>query len=373
MNVNVPTARPHVPAALASPVNSHNEWDPLEEIIVGRLEGAVMPSGHPVVTSVIPGFTARLMPLVGGFRYPRFMIEKARAELDGFVALLTSLGVAVTRPEAVDYRKKFGTPDWSSRGFCNSCPRDSLLVVGDEIIETPMAWPCRYFETFSYRPLLKDYFRRGARWTSAPKPQLVDALYDRDYRIPEKGEPISYVVTEFEPVFDAADFFRCGRDLFVTRSNVTNAFGIDWLRRHLGETYRIHEIESLCPTPMHIDTTATPLGPGKLLVNPEYIDKDRLPPIFKSWEILTAPQPDPIEDPLLKKISLCGKWLNMNVLMLDEKRVIVDPHHKKTMRAMEQWGLEPIPCSFMHYAAFGGSFHCATLDVRRRGGLQSYF
>jgi glycine amidinotransferase len=27
-----------------SPVNSHNEWDPLEEIIVGRLEGATMPS-----------------------------------------------------------------------------------------------------------------------------------------------------------------------------------------------------------------------------------------------------------------------------------------------------------------------------------------
>jgi glycine amidinotransferase len=27
----------------------------------------------------------------------------------------------------------------------------------------------------------------------------------------------------------------------------------------------------------------------------------------------------------------------------------------------------------LHYAAFGGSFHCATLDVRRRGGLQSYF
>ncbi|MEV7083664.1 amidinotransferase, partial [Streptomyces sp. NPDC093516] len=35
---------------LARPVNSHNEWDPLEEIIVGRLEGATIPSGHPVVT-----------------------------------------------------------------------------------------------------------------------------------------------------------------------------------------------------------------------------------------------------------------------------------------------------------------------------------
>jgi glycine amidinotransferase len=28
---------------------------------------------------------------------------------------------------------------------------------------------------------------------------------------------------------------------------------------------------------------------------------------------------------------------------------------------------------FLHYAAFGGAFHCATLDVRRRGTLQSYF
>ena len=31
------------------------------------------------------------------------------------------------------------------------------------------------------------------------------------------------------------------------------------------------------------------------------------------------------------------------------------------------------PLEFLDYVAFGGSFHCATLDVRRRGGLQSYF
>ena len=191
----------------------------------------------------------------------------------------------MTRPEPVDHKKKFSTPDWSSRGFCNTCPRDSMLVIGDEIIETPMAWPCRYFETHSYRPLLKDYFRRGARWTSAPKPQLTGELFDPDFRLPEKGAPMRYILTEFEPVFDAADFFRCGRDLFVTRSNVTNASGIEWLRRHLGETYRIHEIESRCPNPMHIDTTVLPLGPGKLLINPEYIDPDRLPDILKRWDI----------------------------------------------------------------------------------------
>ena len=42
------------PAGQVSPVNSHNEWDPLEEVIVGRLEGATIPSGHPVVTCNIP-------------------------------------------------------------------------------------------------------------------------------------------------------------------------------------------------------------------------------------------------------------------------------------------------------------------------------
>jgi glycine amidinotransferase len=39
-------------------VNSHNEWDPLEEVIVGRLEGATIPSSDPVVTYNIPGMAA---------------------------------------------------------------------------------------------------------------------------------------------------------------------------------------------------------------------------------------------------------------------------------------------------------------------------
>lgn len=374
LQIRTVSARPHGIAETAPcPVNSHNEWDPLEEIIVGRLEGATIPSDHPVVTCNIPGMAARAQSMVSGFRYPRFMVEPAQRELDGLIALLQSLGITVRRPDAVDYKATFGAPGWSSRGFCNSCPRDSLLVIGDEIIETPMAWPCRYFETHSYRAILKDYFRRGARWTSAPKPQLSDELFDPDFRLPEKGEPMRYILTEFEPVFDAADFFRCGRDLFVTRSNVTNLMGIEWLRRHLGDGYRIHEIESRCRNPMHIDTTILPLGPGKLLVNPEYIDVERLPPMLKRWDILVAPEPDPIDSRLLKVTSMCGRWLSMNILMIDETRAIVDPHHKRMMKALKDWGLEPVPCEFLHYAAFGGAFHCATLDVRRRGTLQSYF
>ncbi|MBT2493309.1 amidinotransferase [Streptomyces sp. ISL-96] len=358
---------------LVSPVNSHNEWDPLEEIIVGRLDGATIPTNHPVVACNIPPWAARLQGLAAGFKYPRILIEQAQLELDQFIALLESLGITVRRPDAVDHKQRFATPDWSSRGFCNTCPRDSMLVIGDEIIETPMAWPCRYFETHSYRGILKDYFRRGARWTAAPRPQLTDELFEADFRIPEAGEPMRYILTEFEPVFDAADFVRAGRDLFVTRSNVTNQMGIDWLRRHLGPGYRIHEIESRCRTPMHIDTTFLVLSPGKVLVNPEYIDVDRLPDVLRSWDILIAPEPNPIDERLLKITSMCGKWLSMNILMIDEKRVIAERHHTNMLRALEKWGFEPIPSDLLHYAPFGGSFHCATLDTRRRGTLESYF
>ncbi|MEU1377392.1 amidinotransferase [Streptomyces triculaminicus] len=356
-----------------SPVNSHNEWDPLEEIIVGRLDGATIPSNHPVVACNFPPWAARLQGMAAGFRYPRALIERAQQELDRFVALLQSLGITVRRPDAVDHRRRFGTPDWSSRGFCNACPRDSMLVIGDEIIETPMAWPCRHFETHSYRAILKDYFRRGARWTAAPRPQLTDALFEADFRVPGVGEPVRTILTEFEPVFDAADFVRAGRDLFVTRSNVTNRMGIDWLRRHLGPGYRIHEIQSRCRTPMHIDTTFVLLAPGKVLVNPEYIDVDRLPEVLRSWDVLIAPEPTPIDERLLRLSSMCGKWLSMNVLMVDESRVVVERHHTGMLRALENWGFEPIPCGLLHYAPFGGSFHCATLDIRRRGTLQSYF
>ena len=367
---------PEAPGAVATcPVSSHNEWDPLEEVIVGHIDDATIPTRHTVVTCNIPKAAQAVYPLFGGRRYPGVMTKPAKRELEGFVRILEAEGVRVRRPEPYDFHAKYGAPAWSSRGFTCACPRDSVLVVGDQIIETPMAWRSRYFETFAYRKLFREYFDAGARWVSAPKPELTDDLYDRGYRVPAKGEPVQYVITEAEPVFDAADFVRCGRDLFVTRSNVTNLAGIDWVRRHLSrEGYRVHEVPSRCPQPMHIDTTIMPLAPGKVLVNPEYLDVAQLPPILRGWDVLEAPEPDPIVgDRLLQVTSMCGRWLGMNVLMLDERRVVVEEKQPTMIRALRDWGFEPIPCPFQHYAPFGGAFHCATLDTRRRGTLQSYF
>ncbi|QEP42114.1 amidinotransferase [Ectothiorhodospiraceae bacterium BW-2] len=357
----------------ACPVNSYTEWDPLEEVIVGRLENAVFSSWNVINDhTVAPGEWEKLTARTAGAGrpYPQHLIDGAQKELDEFIHILEAEGVTVRRPDIVDYTRPYASPDWHmAHGFCAANPRDPFIVIGNEIIETPMADRGRYFEAWAYRSLFKEYLKAGARWSAAPKPQLTDALYKTDHRFPEAGEPMGYVLTEFEPVFDAADFVRCGRDLFVQRSHVTNDLGILWLERHLGSDYNIHVLETCNPEAIHIDTTFMPLAPGKVVVSQDYIDVKKLPDILKTWDILVAPEPVPNKDP----IQAVSKWIAINILMLDEERVIVAKNQQPLIKAFKNWGLKPIPCAFDNYYPFLGGFHCATLDIRRRGGLMSYF
>lgn len=350
-------------------VNSFNEWDPLEEVIVGVVDGAAVPEWDVCLEATMPHHQRPFFQRNGGRSFPRERIEAARRNLEEFVHILESEGVIVRRPEAVDHCRPFETPQWRSRsGMYAAMPRDSMLVVGDEIIEAPMAWRSRYFETHAYRPLLKEYFQQGGRWTAAPKPQLTDELYLNDYQEPDCDEKCVYVINEFEPTFDAADFIRCGRDIFVQQSHVTNRFGIQWLERHLGDRFRVHVLEVNDLHPMHIDASFIPLCPGKLLVNKERVP--HIPAMFKSWDVLFAPEPciSPSHP-----LYMTSRWINMNVLMLDHKRVIVEKNETTIAAALKDFGFTPIACPFADFNSFGGSFHCATLDIRRRGTLESYF
>ncbi len=258
-------------------VNSHNEWDPLEEVIVGSMEFATIPPWDATTAATMPKNAWPWLKERGGLHFPTAMVDAARRELDALVRLLECEGITVKRPATIDHGRPFSTPDWSVKGgLYAAMPRDGMIVIGDEIIEAPMAWRCRYHETAAFRPLLKEYFHAGARWTSAPKPELTDSLYA--HREGNHETPPWYAVTEFEPTFDAADFMRCGRDIFVQRSHVTNDFGIKWMRRHLGDAYRVHVLDVHDDHPMHIDASFVPLAPGKVLVNPDRIL--HLPPMF---------------------------------------------------------------------------------------------
>ncbi|XP_072046636.1 glycine amidinotransferase, mitochondrial-like [Amphiura filiformis] len=359
-----------------SPVCSYNEWDHLEEVIVGRVEGATVPPLTVAVKATTFEDNWNFFSKYGGRSFSLDHLKKASAEIDEFCSVLRSEGITVRRPDVVDFSVKYTTPDFTSTGLYAAMPRDLLLVIGDEIIESPMAWRSRFFEYRAYRSLLKEYFNGGAKWTAAPKPQMSNELYDEEYvkySVEERQKLATqgrFVTTEFEPCFDAADFMRAGKDIFVQRSQVTNNMGIEWMRRHLGDKYNIHVLSFGDPNAMHIDGTFNIIGPGLVLANP--IRPCNQIEMFKKagWKIVHPPKPMiPDDHPLW----FTSKWLStMNVLMLDPTRVVVDKNEKPTIEMFEKLGIKTIPVSLRFANSLGGGFHCWTCDVRRRGKLESY-
>jgi glycine amidinotransferase len=316
------------------------------------------------MSATMPEHSWRLFQQTGGWPLPRDQVVAAERELESFAERLTREGVTVVRPDPIDHARSYSTPDWTSNGgLYSGMPRDLLLVVGDIIIEAPMSWRCRYHEIDAYRSLIKDYMRCGARWLPSPRPQLTDELFNQDYH-PEAHD--SYAITDFEPVFDAADFLRFGRDIVVQKSHVTNDFGIDWLEQAVGSEYKVHRVEVNDPHAMHIDATIMPLAPGKLLVNGNRFIPNKL---FADWEIREAPRPTLHGD---WPMYFCSPWVSMNLLSLDPRTVVVERQEKPLIEMLRGWGFECIPVDFRHVYTFGGSFHCTTIDVRRRGVLRSY-
>ncbi|HTD32390.1 MAG TPA: hypothetical protein VK665_01920, partial [Candidatus Elarobacter sp.] len=252
------------------------------------------------------------------------LIEEAERQLDDFARILSDRGIVVRRPDPVDHGVSVKTPDWEAAyGRASACPRDLLLVIGDEIIEAPMAQRARFFEYRAYRSLLTEYFRRGARWTAVPKPLMADALYDERARNGE--EPFDFaagpLLTEIEPVFDAASFVRLGRDIFWQPDLVSNELGAEWLQRHLGPEFRVHRIGFRESLPTHIGTTLVPVRPGIVLVNPARPCTDDSLDLFASngWRVIEVPVSR--NGAASRDVS---SWISMNILMLDEHTAVVE-------------------------------------------------
>jgi glycine amidinotransferase len=67
-----------------------------------------------------------------------------------------------------------------------------------------------------------------------------------------------------------------------------------------------------------------------------------------------------------------SSWVSMNLLSLDERTVIVERQEEPLIELLTRRGFRCILVDFRHVYSLGGSFHCVTLDIRRRGGNQSY-
>ncbi len=67
------------------PVNTYNEWDPLKEVIVSRLEYATIPNNHVLFTQSLPATAAKLYRPIAGRLYPKLIVKPAQKELNEFI------------------------------------------------------------------------------------------------------------------------------------------------------------------------------------------------------------------------------------------------------------------------------------------------
>jgi N-dimethylarginine dimethylaminohydrolase len=347
-----------------SVVWSCNEWDQLEEVVVGNPLRARFPTADR--STQLAEFSDRPLEEIPQGPFPQRIIEETEEDLNAFVEVLEELGITVKRPETWPHEAKFSTIDWESEGFYNYCPRDIMLVIGDHIIETPNVIRSRALESFSYRKMMVDYLKSGAKWYSAPRPMLLDSLFDVDMDKPTPRND--------EPAFDAANVLRLGRDLIYLVSGTGNELGGQWLQTILGDDFRVHFLKDVYYG-SHIDSTFVALRPGLILCSPARINDDTLPEILKQWEVIYSP---PMEstgrynaDYLARSIG--SKWIDMNLFSINPNLVVVDQDQTALIKLLEKQGLDVIPLKLRHSKMLGGGYHCITLDIRRTGTLERYF
>ena len=105
-------------------VNSHNEWDEVEEIIVGTAQYARIPTQDAgFLATVSSAKDVLFIDIIGS--YPKRIIEETEEDIDAFIAELIKLGIKVRRPHA-ELRQDFATPECDP--FFPYCPRDVLLI-----------------------------------------------------------------------------------------------------------------------------------------------------------------------------------------------------------------------------------------------------
>jgi glycine amidinotransferase len=368
-------------------ISSWNEWDPLKHVIVGRVATRMTGAPDPGAVYEFPEAGLR----AGEWRpIPEDVYEVAQGQMDAFATMMEGRGIRVDRPTPHSkLGERVSTPDWEANWtFGCMPPRDILLCYGNEILEATMSERSRWFEYLCYRPLLQQYFDEDPNliWEAAPKPRLTEETYVKGYwhdfhnvwTREEKMERMrahEFHLTEKEPLFDAADIFRYGKDLFVQRSAVTTAKGIDWLRRHFEpKGTRLHEVAfGGNPQPWHIDVTAITPRPGLLIQNPyempltpEFHELFRL----NDWEIVMA---EPMARTKQHPRSFCSVALAYNTLSLGPNIICVEAAEVHLMDQLDKLGVNVIPVDFFEVSPFGGGLHCSTVDVTREGDCEDYF
>ena len=303
-------------------INSCNEWDPLEAIIVGSASMANWPMTDPVFAEEARTSLWTETPAPSG-AVPQFIVDEANRELDILSETLARNGATVYRPKPMNFV--------TVNGMYNYCPRDRLLVAGDTVVDCNMMYPCRNQEIDNYTRLLDD----AQQVLTMPRDQGM--------------------------TLDAANICRLGDTWLFLESASGNRAAYEWLCEQF-PNINIELVNFYAG--VHIDSTITPLREGLVLLNAARVTEENCPKAFQDWEKIYVTE-DQIVAQNFYQYPYASKWIAMNMLAVNPETVIIDAAQTELINILKRHGIDSIPLTLSHSRTLGGGFHCVTLDTRR--------
>jgi glycine amidinotransferase len=220
---------------------------------------------------------------------------------------------------------------------------------------------------------------KGAQWLCMPQPALCAGALDASFfdlsqeerTALENHHALALPGLGFELIFDGAQCIRLGRDVIVNVANQNHELGFRWLESVLGHTFNFHKLDRVADN--HIDSLILPLRPGLWLVRNRKV-LDSLPKGFRDWDAIVAPKRKKYPFPTYENtnFTMSSKFLDMNVLSVNESTVVVNSLYPELIKELESNDFDVVAVCHRHGRLFGGGFHCFTLDICREGGLVSY-
>jgi len=308
----------------------YNEWDQIEEIVLGDGGSVYIPGPHPIEDEAQHSWLRRasrqaFYRLLEGRKVPESLTRRYQREQLGLLAIFQEREIKVHRAEPIIPKEN------EPVGLGQMFARDPIMTVGDKFIVGRLQIDMRRKEV------------RGLQ-------TVIKTLRDR-------GENVA--------VLEAKGVYLEGGDVMLDWPRVyvgvgkyaSNAAGADWLQAVLGDEAQVIQVSLAISGILHLDCCMSLIGPGLGIIH---------------RDALISPLPKPLNDYEFIEIDeQTRREMGGNVLLLDPKTVIVQKRHSALAEALSKKGFDVISLDFSHHASLDGAFRCATAPLRRiKGGSE---
>lgn len=301
-------------------VSSKNEYGELKSVLVGSVDNFSWPTDDKEFNDSIDRSTYEATLDRGPLS--QTVSDEAKDDLNRLVETLTTRGVQVIRPQ-------IDKPTWAYS------PRDTLLAVGNTVIECPTPFTSRSGELDLY----PDVKQLDCRIVRAPRPKTLN-----------------------DPMFDAANVLKCNDKLLYSLSHSANEAGGVWLQEQVGTEFEVVIWRAVKNEITHIDSTLLSCGESTIIANTSRLTPEILPAFMKDFKTIWV---DDCVPRSFDRFPFASKWIGMNILSLNPDTMFVDEIQIDLIKKIENQGFEVIKIPMRQSRTLGGGFHCVTCDLER--------